>query len=179
MEEISKGRWHRSRRRVAASLYTGTAVVSLVMGATYGLRDSFMPYHAAALGQSWGELDPASRVLIKALMDVAAGGWLALGLLVLLFAGVMVVVGGWQGLGSHWASLAPVSAREVVAGGRPVSQVTHKVTVRAAPPLLPGPLPAALPERGRGPAGRRRRPAPAAPRDAGTGRRPGPGDGPG
>jgi SPP1 family predicted phage head-tail adaptor len=47
------------------------------------------------------------------------------------------VVGGWQGLGSHWASLAPVSAREVVAGGRPVSQVTHKVTVRAAPPGSP------------------------------------------
>lgn len=43
----------------------------------------------------------------------------------------------WVGLGSHWAALRPVAAREVVAGERPVSRVTHELTVRAAPPGSP------------------------------------------
>ncbi|KPK11998.1 MAG: hypothetical protein AMJ62_16160 [Myxococcales bacterium SG8_38] len=55
------------------------AIVSLVLGTIYLFRDSFMPYHAAALGKSWTELGPATQTLLKALMEVAAGGWLALG----------------------------------------------------------------------------------------------------
>ena len=104
MEETSRGQGHRGRRRVALSLYAGTALVSLVMGTIYGLRDSFMPYHAVALGQSWSELDPASRVLIKALMDVAAGGWLALGALVLLLVAVPIR------RGERWARFAAPGA---------------------------------------------------------------------
>jgi len=69
----------RGRHRVAALLYAATAFVSVVLGVIYLLRDSFMPYHAAALGKAWGELDPATQALLKALMEVAAGGWLALG----------------------------------------------------------------------------------------------------
>ena len=65
------------RRRVAAFLYAVLAVVSLVLGAIYLFRDSFMPYHAVALGQDWSEVDAATRTLVKALMEVAAAGWLA------------------------------------------------------------------------------------------------------
>lgn len=90
METFAQRRRPRLRHRVAAALYAGTALVSLVLGATYGLRDSFMPYHEVALGQSWGELEPATRVLVKALMDVAAGGWLALGALILLLVAVPI-----------------------------------------------------------------------------------------
>ena len=43
------------------------------------LRDSFTPYRAVALGREWSELDPATQTLVKALMEVAAAGWLALG----------------------------------------------------------------------------------------------------
>ena len=50
----------RGRHRVAASLYAAMAFVSLTFGAIYLLRDSFMPYHAAALGKEWAELDPAT-----------------------------------------------------------------------------------------------------------------------
>lgn len=39
----------------------------------------------------------------------------------------------WQALGTVWAELHPVSARERDSGGREVSGVTHRVTVRAAP----------------------------------------------
>ena len=72
------------RRKMAAWIYTGIAIPSLVLGTIYLFRPTFMPYHAVALGKEWTELDAATQVLIKALMEVAAGGWLALGALLLL-----------------------------------------------------------------------------------------------
>ena len=92
------------RHRVAAFLYACIAVVSLVVGAIYLFRDSFMPYHAAALGKDWGELDPATQTLLKALMEVAAGGWLALGTLVLLLVAFPIR------RGERWARLAAPAA---------------------------------------------------------------------
>lgn len=94
----------RGRHRVAAFLYAGTAVVSLVLGAIYLFRDSFMPYHAVALGRSWGELGPATQALLKALMEVAAGGWLALGALVLLLVAFPIR------RGERWARFAAPAA---------------------------------------------------------------------
>ena len=72
------------RCRVAAWIYAGMAIPSFVLGANYLFRPNFMPYHAVALGKEWTELDAATQVLIKALMEVAGGGWLALGTLTLL-----------------------------------------------------------------------------------------------
>lgn len=64
------------RRLMAAFLYAGTAIVSLVLGAIYLFRASFMPYHAVAFGKDWRELDHATQTLLKGLMEVAAaGGW--------------------------------------------------------------------------------------------------------
>ena len=94
----------RGRHRVAAFLYAVTAMVSLVLGAIYLLRDSFMPYHAAALSQGWGELDVATQTLLKALMEVAAGGWLALGALILLLVAVPIR------RGERWARFAAPAA---------------------------------------------------------------------
>ena len=92
------------RHRVAAFLYATTAFVSLVLGVIYLSRDSFMPYHAAALGRSWGELDPATQALLKALMEVAGGGWLALGVLVLLLVAFPIR------RGERWARLVAPAA---------------------------------------------------------------------
>ena len=92
------------RHRVAAFLYSGMALVSLVLGAVYLFRDSFMPYHAAALGRSWGELGPATQALLKALMEVAAGGWLALGALLLLLVAFPIR------RGERWARFAAPAA---------------------------------------------------------------------
>ena len=88
------------RHRVAAFLYAAMAFVSLVVGAIYLFRDSFMPYHAVALSKSWGELDSATQTLLKALMEVAAAGWLALGTLVLLLVAFPIR------RGERWARLA-------------------------------------------------------------------------
>jgi ABC-type Fe3+ transport system permease subunit len=74
------------RCRVAAWIYAGMAIPSFVLGAIYLFRPTFMPYHAVALSKEWAELDAATQVLIKGLMEVAGGGWLALGTLTLLLA---------------------------------------------------------------------------------------------
>lgn len=94
----------RGRHMVAAFLYASMGVVSLVLGAIYLFRDSFMPYHAVALGKSWGELDSATQTLVKALMEVAASGWLALGTLVLILVAFPIR------RGERWARLATPAA---------------------------------------------------------------------
>ena len=93
-----------ARHRVAASLYSVVAVVSLVLGAIYLFRGSFMPYHADALSKGWAEVDPATQTLLKALMEVAAGGWLALGVLVLSLVAFPIR------RGERWARLAAPAA---------------------------------------------------------------------
>ena len=92
------------RRRVAAWLYAGVAVISLVLGGIYLFRRTFMPYHAVALGKEWAELDVPTRTLIKSLMEVAAAGWLALGVLVLLLVAFPIR------RGELWARLAAPTA---------------------------------------------------------------------
>jgi len=72
------------RKRAAGLSYGITAVVSLVMGGIYVLKRSFMPYHAEALSQSWGELGSATRVLLSALMTVSGGGWFTVGVVISL-----------------------------------------------------------------------------------------------
>ena len=93
------------RHRVAAWIYVGIAIPSLVLGTIYLFRPTFMPYHAVALGKEWAELDAATQALIKALMEVAAGGWLALGTLILLLVAIPIRRGErW----ARWA--APIAS---------------------------------------------------------------------
>ncbi|MCS3658544.1 hypothetical protein [Salinibacter ruber] len=76
------------RRKVAAAFYVINSLVSLILGSTYLLRGSFMPYHADALGQSWAEVDPALQTLLGALMDVAGAGWVGIGVATLVLVAV-------------------------------------------------------------------------------------------
>ena len=92
------------RHKVAAWIYVSIALPSLALGAIYLFRPTFMPYHALALGKEWAELDAATQVLIKALMDVAGGGWLALGTLLLLLVAVPIR------RGERWARWAAPTA---------------------------------------------------------------------
>lgn len=88
------------RTRIAAFLYVLVAIASLGFGATYLFRGSFMPYHSVALGKDWSELATPTQLLIKGLMEVAAGGWLALGILVLLLVAFPIR------RGERWARFA-------------------------------------------------------------------------
>lgn len=73
-----------NRKRAAGLSYGITAVVSLLLGGIYLIKDSFMPYHAEALSQSWSDVEAVTQVLISALMTVAGGGWFTVGVVILL-----------------------------------------------------------------------------------------------
>lgn len=73
-----------NRKRAAGLSYGITALVSLVLGGVYLLKDSFMPYHAEALSRRWSEIEAVTQVLISALMTVAGGGWFTVGIVILL-----------------------------------------------------------------------------------------------
>ena len=68
-------------RQSAAFAYWGVVIASVALGALYLLSPTFMPYHAAAIGREWGSLTDGEQVLFRALLRVAAGGWLAAGCL--------------------------------------------------------------------------------------------------
>ena len=92
------------RQKVAAWIYSSIAIPSLVLGTIYLFNPTFMPYHAVALGKEWAQLDVATQVLIMALMEVAAGGWLALGALLLLLVAFPIR------RGERWARWAAPAA---------------------------------------------------------------------
>lgn len=71
------------RKKLAALAYGITAVVSIVMGSIYLFKFSFMPYHAAAVSRDWTEMESSYQILISALMTVAGGGWISVGIAIL------------------------------------------------------------------------------------------------
>jgi hypothetical protein len=80
---MATGHW-RCRKFAAGLFYGITAVVSLILGGIYLFKQTYMPYHAAALSRRWNELEASTQVLISALMTVAGGGWFTLGVVILL-----------------------------------------------------------------------------------------------
>ncbi|MGK7294747.1 MAG: hypothetical protein ACNS61_02835 [Candidatus Wenzhouxiangella sp. M2_3B_020] len=64
-------------KRYAAAAYWGVVVASVVLGTVYLVAPEFMPYHADAIGRDWSELSHDEQLLFRALLRLAAGGWLA------------------------------------------------------------------------------------------------------
>ena len=64
--------------------YGFVALISIIFGFIYLIKNQFMPYHSEALGLSWSDLEPNLQILILALMRVAGGGFLATGLAMLI-----------------------------------------------------------------------------------------------
>ena len=62
--------------KIAFSLFLFAILLSMVFSAVYLFRPTFMPYHAAAVGKNWAELDVRLQALILGLMRVASGSWL-------------------------------------------------------------------------------------------------------
>jgi hypothetical protein len=86
--------------------YGIVALSSLVSGAAYLLRWTFMPYHRQAVGLPWHELDPRMQALLLALMRGTGGGFVAAGLALAIMLALPFRDGeGW----SRWA-LALVGA---------------------------------------------------------------------
>lgn len=75
-----------TKMKLAFSCHLLASLIILSFGVIYLFRSEFMPYHAVAVGQEWSQLPASFQILIKALMKVTGGGWLAsaLAMLVLL-----------------------------------------------------------------------------------------------
>ena len=54
------------------------ATILLGFGLVYFLKNSFMPYHGAAVSQKWEEVQPATQILILALMRAVSGGFISI-----------------------------------------------------------------------------------------------------
>ena len=91
-------------RIVALILYSVSLLCGLVYGAVYLMRDRFMPYHEAAWGRTWQELDLPTRKLLLGLMKTVGGG--VLGCTV---AGAFVLAGPFIA-GERWANWALLAA---------------------------------------------------------------------
>ena len=66
-----------NNNRIASIANYLSAVLLFFFGVVYGIKSSFMPYHAEALGCGWEEIDGSTQLLILALMRCVAGGYLA------------------------------------------------------------------------------------------------------
>jgi hypothetical protein len=69
---------------ISSSCYGLVALISILFGSIYLLKNEFMPYHREAVGRSWSELEPNFQVLIIALMRAVGGGFLATGLTIFI-----------------------------------------------------------------------------------------------
>ena len=79
------------RMKIAIAIYLILGLVDLVMGFIYLTTDRFLSYHAEAVGIPWREIDSGMQTLILALMKLAGGGWLALGLLTIVLAAGLLI----------------------------------------------------------------------------------------
>ncbi len=64
-------------KKVILAIYYVVALISLVFAGMYMFRHEFMSYHAQAVDMSWEEVPYNFQILIRALMIVSGGGWLA------------------------------------------------------------------------------------------------------
>ena len=87
-------------RIIAFILYSLSLLSGLIYGVVYLMRDRFMPYHRAALGRAWEELDLPTRTLLLALMKTTGGGVLGCAI-----AGTFVLAGPFIA-GERWANWA-------------------------------------------------------------------------
>ena len=63
---------------VAVGAYSLSAAGFVAFSLSFGLRGQWEPWHEAAAGRPWTELDPGVRTVILAIMRAAASGGLAL-----------------------------------------------------------------------------------------------------
>lgn len=110
--------------------YSCVAIVLILFGFIYLIKDRFMSYHSKALSLSWTELEASMQVLIIALMRAAGGGFLATGLamLILLFI-------PWRA-GDIWAIYAVPVVSLCTSLGTLYATLLVKTRTPGTPPVL-------------------------------------------
>lgn len=67
-------------RAGAYRCHSAGAILFGLMGLVYLGRREFMPYHAIAVGKSWGELGSSEKAMFLASMRIIGAAWVALAL---------------------------------------------------------------------------------------------------
>lgn len=61
-----------TRLKIAAMICHGLAIFPMLVGGIiYAIRDSYLPYHAAATTYAWHELAPGVKILFQAMLNGA------------------------------------------------------------------------------------------------------------
>jgi hypothetical protein len=118
-------------RSIAFALYTVALAPGLVFGPVYLLRDRFMPYHEAAFGKRWEEVDRRRQILMLVVMKVVGVGMLACAI-----GGGFLLWGPYRE-GAPGANLTVLEV--VMCGGIPAVLATfiiHRKTGAATPRVL-------------------------------------------
>ncbi len=110
--------------------YGLVALVSVLFGLIYLLKNQFMPYHSKALGLAWSEIDENMQVLIIALMRAAGGGFLATGL-----AMFILLIFPWRS-GDAWSIYAIPTISLCTSIGTLYATLLVKTRTPGTPPVI-------------------------------------------
>jgi hypothetical protein len=98
------------RVRIASGLLYAASGVTIIIGLSYLLSPTIMPYHEKFLGQSHEQLDPKVAALLVAMMRAGGALFLSLGL------GLAILVTGLSGKGDRraWWTIGVMSITSLV-----------------------------------------------------------------
>ena len=68
--------------KLSLVFYSMAVIVLAILGFTYSLKPTFMPYHAEVIGMSWEQLSPELQLLIFAFMKAFGVTMIALSITV-------------------------------------------------------------------------------------------------
>lgn len=116
---------------VAFALYLAVLAALLYYGVIYLLQRTFMPYHQAAVGKKWEELDPRLQALLTGMQEIMGAG-----MLTPVAAGLFILFVPFR-RGEPWASWAMLAMLLVL--GLPTIYATRLINRRtgADTPVLP------------------------------------------
>lgn len=87
-------------RLVSLGCHAVAGLASIGLAGFYLTATRFFPYHRDAVGADWDRLDPGLQTLLRALLHVAGGGWLACGV------ALLALVAFPMRRGQRWAEVA-------------------------------------------------------------------------
>ena len=110
--------------------YSCVALVLIIFGLIYLIKNQFMPYHSRAIGLPWSDLEENMQVLIIALMRAAGGGFLATGLAMLI-----LLIIPWRA-GDTWSLYAIPAISLCISLGTLYATLLVKTRTPGTPPVI-------------------------------------------
>ena len=115
---------------LATILTIFSAVIMLIFGFTYLIKDKFMSYHSVALKKNWEELDTQMQTFIKALMRVISGGSLSSGFT------IMFLQYQFNKLPQHWIALTVLICGGILGLSSLFGMLMIRIKTEGRPPIF-------------------------------------------